>query len=97
MLEDSWSNFTQVPLLFKRFETHLLWLHELLYGTEDPTLFMDNEPSEALHNSKWSGQFLESFRGQMLLKNKVQSLDFASHLWPPLVGLPLAKMVQVHL
>jgi hypothetical protein len=47
-------------------------------------------------NSKWSGLFLESFRGQMLFKNKVQWLDLASHLWPPLVRLPLAKMVQVH-
>ncbi len=47
-------------------------------------------------NSKWSGLFLESFRGQMLLKNKVKWLDLASRVWPPLVGLPLAKMVQVH-
>jgi hypothetical protein len=40
--------------------------------------------------------FLESFMGQMLSKNKVQWLELASHLWPPLVGLPLAKTVQVH-
>jgi hypothetical protein len=32
----------------------------------------------------------------MLSKNKVQWLDLPTHLWPPLVGLPLAKMVQVH-
>ncbi len=43
---------------------------------------------------EWS--FLESFNGQMLLKNKVQWLDLASHLWQPLVGLPLAKTTQVH-
>jgi hypothetical protein len=32
----------------------------------------------------------------MLSNNKVQWLDLASHLWPPLVELPLAKMVRVH-
>jgi len=32
----------------------------------------------------------------MLSKNKVQWLGLASRLWPPLVGLPLAIMVQVH-
>jgi hypothetical protein len=70
--------------------------HGLPYGKEDQTLFIDDEPSKALWNSKWNGLFLESFKGQMLSKNKVQWLDLASHLWPPLVGLPLAKMVQVH-
>ncbi len=70
--------------------------HGLPYGKEDQTLLIDDEPNKVLWNSKWSGLFLESFRGQMLLKNKVQWLDLASPLWPPLVGLPLAKMVQVH-
>jgi hypothetical protein len=32
----------------------------------------------------------------MLLKNKVHWLNLTSCLWPPLVGLPLAKMIQVH-
>jgi hypothetical protein len=32
----------------------------------------------------------------MLLKNKLQWLDLAFHLWPPLVGLQLTKMVQVN-
>jgi hypothetical protein len=68
----------------------------LPYGKEDETLFIDNELNKAIRNSKWSGLFLESFRGQMLLKNKVQWLDLASCLWPPLVGLLLAKTVQVH-
>jgi hypothetical protein len=68
----------------------------LPYGREDQTLLIDDELSKALQNSKWGGLFLESFRGQMLLKNKVQWLDLAFCLWPPLVGLPLAKMVQVH-
>jgi hypothetical protein len=40
--------------------------------------------------------FLESFKGKMSSKNKVQWLDLASHLWPPLVRLPLAKTIQVH-
>ncbi len=56
----------------------------------------DNEPNKAFWNLKWTGLFLESFKGHMLSKNKVQWLDLPSHLWPPLVGLPLAKMVQVH-
>jgi hypothetical protein len=29
----------------------------------------------------------------MLSNNKVQSLDLPSHLWPPLVGLSLAKTI----
>jgi hypothetical protein len=32
----------------------------------------------------------------MLSKNKVQWLDLPSCLWPPLVGLRLAKMVRIH-
>ncbi len=32
----------------------------------------------------------------MLLKKKVQLLDLPSHLWPPLVGLPLVKKIQIH-
>jgi hypothetical protein len=32
----------------------------------------------------------------MLSNNKMKWLDLPSHLWPPLVGLPLAKMVRVH-
>jgi hypothetical protein len=65
-------------------------------GKEDQTLLIDNEPNKAFRNLKWSGLFLESFRGQMLLKNKVQWLDLTSHLWLPLVELPLAKTIQVH-
>jgi hypothetical protein len=67
--------------------------HGLPCGKEDQTLQIDNEPSEAFRNMKWSGFFLESFRGQILSKNKVQWLDLASHLWLPLVELPLAKIV----
>ncbi len=65
-------------------------------GREDQTSLIDDEPSKAIHNSKCSGFFLESFKGQMLSKNKVQWLDLASCLWPPLVGLLLAKIVQVY-
>jgi hypothetical protein len=43
----------------------------LPYGKEDQTLLIDNESNKALWNSKWSGIFLESFKGQMLSKNKV--------------------------
>jgi hypothetical protein len=66
------------------------------YGEEDQTLLINDEPNKVLRNLKWTSIFLESFRGQMLSKNKVQWLDLPFHLWPPLVGLPLAKMVQVH-
>ncbi len=45
--------------------------HELPYGKEDQTLLIDHEPSKEIHNSKWSGFYLESFKGQMLSKNKV--------------------------
>jgi hypothetical protein len=65
-------------------------------GKEDQTLLIDDEPSKVLQNPKWSGLFLESFKGQMLSKNKVQWLDLASCLWPPLFELPLAKRVCVH-
>jgi hypothetical protein len=33
------------------------------YGKEDQTLLIDDELSKALQNLKWSGFFLESFRG----------------------------------
>jgi hypothetical protein len=32
----------------------------------------------------------------MLSKNKVQWLDLALHLWPPLLELPLTKTIHVH-
>jgi hypothetical protein len=41
------------------------------YGKEDQTLFIDDKPSEALRNLKWTSLFLELFRGQMLSNNKV--------------------------
>jgi hypothetical protein len=70
--------------------------HGLPYGKEDQTLLIDNEPSKVFQNLKWNGFFLESFKGQMLSKKKVQWLDLASHLWSTLVELPFAKIVQVH-
>jgi hypothetical protein len=54
----------------------------LLYGDRDPTLFIDDELNKALQNLKWSGLFLEPFKGCELLKNKVQWLDLAFQLWP---------------
>jgi hypothetical protein len=59
-------------------------------------MFIDDEPSKALQNPKWSGLFLKPFRGRELSKNKVQWLDLASWLWLMLKGLPLAKMVYTH-
>jgi hypothetical protein len=43
----------------------------LLYGDKDQTLLIDDEPSKALQNPKWSGLFLEPFKGRELSKNKV--------------------------
>jgi hypothetical protein len=63
------------------------------YGKDEQTWMIDNKLSKAHRNPKWIGLFLESFRGQMLSKNKVQWLDLPSCLWPPLVGLPLAKTI----
>jgi hypothetical protein len=53
------------------------------YGKEDQTLLINDEPN-MLQNLKWIGLFLESFRGQMLSKNKVQWLDLhfiCGHPW----------------
>ncbi len=71
--------------------------HGLSYGKEGQTLFIDNESSKAIQNSKWSGVFfLNHLRDKCCQKKKVQWLDSAFRLWPPLVGLPLAKTIQVH-
>jgi hypothetical protein len=56
-------------------------------------LFIDDEPSKAFQNSKYNSLFV---RGHKLSMNKVQWLDLASHLWPTLVGLLLAKTIGVH-
>jgi hypothetical protein len=42
----------------------------LPYGKEDQTLFINNEPNKVLQNSKWSGFFLESFRGQNIVEEQ---------------------------
>jgi hypothetical protein len=34
----------------------------MLYGKEKQTLFIDDEPSNALRNPKWSGFFTKSFK-----------------------------------
>jgi hypothetical protein len=68
----------------------------LPYGKEHQTLLIDDEPNKVLWNPKWSGLFLNSFKEQMFSNNKVQWLDLTSRLWPPLVELPLAKIIRVH-
>jgi hypothetical protein len=65
----------------------------LLYGKENQTLLIDDEPSKIVENLKWSGFFLESFRGELLLMNKVQLLDLASHLWIALIKLLLINTI----
>jgi hypothetical protein len=55
-------------------------------------LFID----KALQKPKWSGLFLEPFKGHELSKNKVQWLNFAFQLWLVLKGLPLAKTIYAH-
>ncbi len=37
--------------------------HGLPYGKDDQTLLIDNEPRKMLHNPKWNGHFLKSFKG----------------------------------
>jgi hypothetical protein len=59
-------------------------------------LLIDNEPIKALQNPKSSNFFIKSFKGQKLSKKKVQWLDLTSHLWPMLVRLPLARIINVH-
>ncbi len=68
----------------------------LPYGKGDQTFLINNEPNKALQNLNWGVLYLESLKGQMLSNNKVQWLHLASCLWPPLVELPLDKMVQVY-
>jgi len=55
-----------------------------------------DELSKALRNLKWSGLFLEPFKGCELSKNKVQWLDFASWLWLLSKCLPYTKIVYAH-
>jgi hypothetical protein len=57
---------------------------------------IDDEPNKTFSNPKWSGFFLESFKGQILLKIKVKWLDLVTHLSLPLFELSLAEMICVH-
>ncbi len=70
--------------------------HNLPYGKGDRMLLIDDEPNKALGNPNWSGLFLKSFKGKLLLKTKVQWLVLSSCLWPILIGLLMVKMVRVH-
>ncbi len=54
----------------KDFDRVHLVCRGLPYGNKDQTLFIDDEPSKALWNPKWSKLFLESFRGRELLKKR---------------------------
>jgi len=96
MFEDFWSNFSWVLLLFEGFEMCVLWLLWVFYGKEDQTLLIDDERSKTFQNPNWSGFFLESFRGELLWKNKVQLLDLAFRLWPTLIKLPLMNTIPNH-
>ncbi len=69
----------------------------LPYGRENQTLLIEGEPCKTLQNPKWSDLFLESFKGELLSKNKVQLLDLASHLWLALIKLPLTNTIRDHL
>ncbi len=59
-------------------------------------LFIDDAPSKAIQNSKCNGFFIESFKGNKLLKNKVQWLDLVFQLQPILIRLPFASIVEMH-
>jgi hypothetical protein len=62
----------------------------------DQTLLIDEDLSKAFQNPKWSGLFLEPFKGHELSKTKVQWLDLTSQLWPVLKGLPFANTLYAH-
>ncbi len=66
------------------------------YGNKGQILLIDDEKSKVFLNSKYNDLFLEFFRGLELSKNKVQSLDFPSCLWPTSQGLPLANIIDDH-
>jgi hypothetical protein len=68
----------------------------LLYGKEDQTLLINDEPNKTFWNPKWSGFFLELFKGELLSKNKAQLLDLAFRLWPTLIKLPLMSTIWNH-
>ncbi len=59
-------------------------------------MLIDEKTSKTFQNAKWSGLFLESFKGELLSKNKVQLLDLASHLWPTLIKLLLMSTIRGH-
>jgi hypothetical protein len=109
MLENLWTNLCSfenmnnaLKLLVKLQLSHLLFeglTHVyyaccgLPYKKEDPMLLIDNEPNKMFQNPKWNSLFIESFKGDMLSKNKVQCLDLTSCLWPILIGLPLTNTI----
>ncbi len=64
----------------------------LPYGMENQTLLIDDKPNKVFQN----GFFLESFRGEILSRNKVQLLNLASWLWLAFIKLPFARIVQDH-
>jgi hypothetical protein len=41
------------------------------YGKKDQTLFFHDEPNKAFRNSHCNGLFIESFKSQKMLRNKV--------------------------
>jgi hypothetical protein len=58
-------------------QVHLAYT-SLFFEDRDQTLLVDDELNKALQNPKWSGLFLEPFKGHELSKTKVQWLDLAS-------------------
>jgi hypothetical protein len=89
-------NYNWVVLLFEGLKHVYYACCGLPYKKEDQMLLIDNEPNKMFQNPKWNSLFIESFRGDMLSKNKVQCLDLTSCLWPTLIGLPLANTIWIH-
>jgi hypothetical protein len=96
MFENFWSNFSWVLLLFKGFEVCVLWLPWVTLWEGRSNIDIDDEPSKTFQNSKWSGIFVESSRGELLLTNKVQLLDLASCSWPTLIKLASTNTICNH-
>jgi len=67
------------------------------YTKKNQMLVIHVESSKAFWNSKCRiGLIIECSKGHELLKNNIQWLDVVSCLWPILIELPLARIIDVH-
>jgi hypothetical protein len=77
-----WQNYNWVILLSEGLKHVYYACCGLPYEKEDQMLPIDHEPNKMFQNPKSNSLFIESFRGDMLSKNKVQCSNLTSCLWP---------------